>query len=143
MVSVPWFWLVKRMVESMRRLQRASRPRITPWCSLGLNRNPVASEERQASCNEMIPTCLYHSKAIGIASRFARHSASWSAEKDKTRVTLYVYPGDAEVRYYRVVGGGHTWPGGTERASTLIVGRTSRDFSASEAIREFFKDKRR
>lgn len=63
--------------------------------------------------------------------------------EDKTRVTLYLYAGNAEVRYYRVEGGGHTWPGGTERAPTFIVGRTSRDFSASEVIWEFFKDKRR
>ena len=63
--------------------------------------------------------------------------------EDKTRVTMYLYPGDAEVRFYRVEGGGHTWPSGTERAPTFIVGRTSRDFSASEAIWSFFKDKRR
>ncbi|MHC4960204.1 MAG: CE1 family esterase, partial [Planctomycetota bacterium] len=60
---------------------------------------------------------------------------------DGTRVTLFRYPsrvGGAETRFYRVAGGGHTWPGGSERAPGFIVGKTSRDFSATETIWEFF-----
>jgi polyhydroxybutyrate depolymerase len=60
---------------------------------------------------------------------------------DGTRVTLHRYPaqkGGVETRFYRVDGGGHTWPGGNERAPRFIVGKTSRDFSATEAIWAFF-----
>ncbi len=39
---------------------------------------------------------------------------------------------------YRVEGGGHTWPDGDEFWPRFIVGRVSRDFSASEAIWNFF-----
>jgi polyhydroxybutyrate depolymerase len=37
-----------------------------------------------------------------------------------------------------VVGGGHTWPGGWQYLPALIVGRTSQQFDASEAIWTFF-----
>ena len=47
----------------------------------------------------------------------------------------------AEVIAYRVQGGGHTWPGGSER--TARFGRQSNDFSASETIWEFFRKHRR
>jgi polyhydroxybutyrate depolymerase len=60
---------------------------------------------------------------------------------DGTRAVLFRHAaqsGGAETRYYQVLGGGHTWPGGTERAPGLVVGKTSRDFSASEAIWSFF-----
>lgn len=65
---------------------------------------------------------------------------------DRTRTvrTRYEPAGDgAEVVVYRVIGGGHTWPGGREPSPRFIVGRVSRDFSASEAIWEFFAAHRR
>jgi polyhydroxybutyrate depolymerase len=46
-----------------------------------------------------------------------------------------------EVVAYRVEGGGHTWPGGSER--TARFGKQSRDFDASETIWEFFQKHRR
>jgi polyhydroxybutyrate depolymerase len=39
---------------------------------------------------------------------------------------------------YTVTGGGHTWPGGMQYAPPFLIGRTSRDFSASEAVWKFF-----
>jgi polyhydroxybutyrate depolymerase len=39
---------------------------------------------------------------------------------------------------YVVNGGGHTWPGGAQYLPALLVGRTSRDFDASETITQFF-----
>lgn len=66
------------------------------------------------------------------------------APEDGTRVTLERYPGGAEgkeVRFYRVEGGGHTWPGSRpgflERFAG--VGTVSRDINASEVIWDFFK----
>jgi polyhydroxybutyrate depolymerase len=60
-------------------------------------------------------------------------------EEDGTTTELHVHPGAAEVRYYRVRKGGHTWPGGRERAPRFIVGRTARDWSATEEIWRFFR----
>jgi polyhydroxybutyrate depolymerase len=61
---------------------------------------------------------------------------------DGTRVKQTHYEScrdDAEVILLAVEGGGHTWPGAKERPRiTRVVGRTSRDISASEMIWEFF-----
>jgi polyhydroxybutyrate depolymerase len=62
---------------------------------------------------------------------------------DGTRVRAETYGGcqdGAEVVLYAVEGGGHTWPGGLQYSSELIIGRTSRDFNASEVIWQFFKE---
>jgi polyhydroxybutyrate depolymerase len=62
------------------------------------------------------------------------------APDDGTRVERRVYGkgrDGTEVAFYRVEGGGHTWPGGSERQERLL-GTVSRDISASELIWEFF-----
>lgn len=45
---------------------------------------------------------------------------------------------DAEVIFYTVHGGGHSWPGGGE-LPRWIVGHTSQDMNASEIMWEFYK----
>ncbi|MBI4731790.1 MAG: hypothetical protein HY781_06625 [Chloroflexi bacterium] len=47
---------------------------------------------------------------------------------DSTSITLYL-----------IEGGGHTWPGGSDYDGSSANGNISRDFSATEAIWEFFK----
>lgn len=62
---------------------------------------------------------------------------------DGTRVQREIYGGcenGAEVVLYAVEGGGHTWPGGLQYLPELVIGRTSRDFDASEVIWQFFKE---
>ena len=44
-----------------------------------------------------------------------------------------------EVVLYKVIGGGHTWPSGLQYMSEKLIGKTSRDFSATETIWQFFK----
>jgi polyhydroxybutyrate depolymerase len=43
-----------------------------------------------------------------------------------------------EVRMYTIFGGGHTWPGGGQYFPLSMVGKTSRNFSASETMIDFF-----
>jgi polyhydroxybutyrate depolymerase len=43
-----------------------------------------------------------------------------------------------QVALYRINEGGHTWPGGTQYFSALLIGRVSKDFSANDAIWAFF-----
>ncbi len=45
----------------------------------------------------------------------------------------------AEVLLYRVDGGGHTWPGGHQYFGEGMIGRTSREFDASDVVWEFFR----
>ena len=62
---------------------------------------------------------------------------------DGTTVRTEVYggcEGGVEVVLYAIEGGGHTWPGGLPYLPESIIGRTSREFNASEIIWQFFKE---
>jgi polyhydroxybutyrate depolymerase len=62
---------------------------------------------------------------------------------DGTKVRKESYGGcqdGAEVVLYAIEGGGHTWPGGPQYLPESIIGRTSREFDASEVIWQFFKE---
>ncbi len=48
-------------------------------------------------------------------------------------------PGSAEVVFYTVAGGGHSWPGGKEMPA-LIVGHTTPDVDATRLMWSFFKE---
>ena len=61
---------------------------------------------------------------------------------DHSRVVLSEYGGCEEgagVAFYRVEGGGHTWPGGKQYLTRWLVGYTNRDISASELMWRFFE----
>ena len=60
---------------------------------------------------------------------------------DTTSVNISTYTGcrgGSSVKLYSVVGGGHTWPGGTQYASVSLVGVASQQFDASELGWTFF-----
>jgi polyhydroxybutyrate depolymerase len=52
------------------------------------------------------------------------------------RISYADCAGDSEVLFYKIDGGGHTWPG-----AFLNIGITNQDIKASEIIWEFFKSK--
>jgi len=61
---------------------------------------------------------------------------------DNTSTIVERYRGcrdSTDVALYKVNGGGHTWPGGFQYMSETLIGQTSRDFSATETIWQFFK----
>ena len=61
-----------------------------------------------------------------------------SAKDGTTTVRIDYCP---DVVLYKVVHGGHTWPGGWQYAPERIIGKTSRDFSATRTIWQFFRDR--
>lgn len=58
---------------------------------------------------------------------------------DDTRAIRYTYKGNADVVYWLIQGGGHTWPKGGHFLPSFIVGRTSEEIDASEEIWKFFR----
>lgn len=57
---------------------------------------------------------------------------------DNSRVTLTIYPpceGSSEVRFYKILNGGHTWPG----AAPGVFGNTNQDISANVEMWNFFQ----
>lgn len=60
---------------------------------------------------------------------------------DGTSVTSATYAGchgGAQVVYYEVLGGGHTWPGGLQYLPASIIGKASRNLDASATVWRFF-----
>ena len=61
---------------------------------------------------------------------------------DGTTTESRIYPagkGGARVQVYLVKGGGHTWPGSRPYLTESLVGKTARDFDATEVIWQFFE----
>jgi polyhydroxybutyrate depolymerase len=61
---------------------------------------------------------------------------------DGTSITATRYApctGGAENRFYDVVGGGHTWPGGVQYLPVSTIGRTSGDIDAGQEMWQFFR----
>jgi len=65
--------------------------------------------------------------------------ASWNERPlDGTSVAIYDYAGcRAALRHIIVEGGGHTWPGARAGLLGLVVGRSSREIDANQAIWAF------
>ena len=62
--------------------------------------------------------------------------------RDGCRAAVSTWPrgkNGTEVTFFRVEGGGHTWPGGPQYLPERIIGKVCRDFDASATIWEFFK----
>lgn len=62
---------------------------------------------------------------------------------DGTRVYLHKYSNgnnNSEVFLYEIKDGGHTWPGGYQYLSKMLVGVTCRDIDANEVIWDFFNN---
>jgi polyhydroxybutyrate depolymerase len=62
---------------------------------------------------------------------------------DGTMVWKEIYSGcrdGVEVVLYAIEGGGHTWPGGLPHLPKFVIGKTSKEFNASEVIWQFFKE---
>jgi len=49
-------------------------------------------------------------------------------------------PGSDKRLIIAVIGGRHTWPGGLQYLPESVIGKTSREFNASEVIWQFFKE---
>jgi polyhydroxybutyrate depolymerase len=65
------------------------------------------------------------------------------SQRDGCTATHIVYPNptnpNLKVEVISVIGGGHTWPGGTQYLSKRLIGRTSRDFNACDTLWDFFE----
>lgn len=65
---------------------------------------------------------------------------------DGTTIEIESFPacaGGTAVTLVRVIGGGHTWPGGQPYLNEDLVGRVSQEINASELILDFFLEHRR
>ncbi len=109
-----------------------------PWQGGMVNEGPFRKSEYQ-SAEETVVFWVNNNHAI---SPPAKANLPDTDPKDSTTVFQEVYsanPEGAEVVFYGINGGGHTWPGSADTGLGFLVGLTSRDISATQVIWEFFK----
>ncbi len=93
---------------------------------------------------EIIPTEEALRKWIehnGCAAEPARETLPDASPGDGCRVHARRWTGGrggVDVVLYRIAGGGHTWPGGSQYLPEGRIGRVCRDFDGTEAIWAFF-----
>ncbi len=111
--------------------------RIVPYAGGNVNLGPGASINLLSA-----PDTATHYAARNLCERPTKPATLIDADPaDGTRTHRTLYPNGrdgATVVLYAVEGGGHTWPGQASTLLTFLIGRISRDFSASEAIGAFF-----
>ena len=77
---------------------------------------------------------------LGDCALPTTHMARNKVAHDGTSLVLHVArecQGDAEVRLYEILGGGHTWPGSTQYLPQRLVGKVSGELNASDEIWNF------
>lgn len=113
---------------------------LVPWNG-GPVRVPFAPRKERGRVLSMAGTAAFWARANGCPGRPGSDELPDVDTGDGCRVIRHAYAGcgKADLVYYEVKGGGHTWPGGPQYLPVKIVGRTCRDFNASEKIWEFFK----
>jgi polyhydroxybutyrate depolymerase len=89
------------------------------------------------STNEMIDLWIKHD---GIASKPEVTNLPDKDQDDGAKAikSEWSLTNSLSVVLYKIVGGGHTYPGGIQYLPKRLVGNTCKDFDASEAIWEFF-----
>ena len=89
--------------------------------------------------SEVVAKYLKHN---GITGQPAVAMLEDTNSDDGTTTEMRIYPdgeSGSKVQAYIVKNGGHTWPGKRQYLTEKLVGKTSQDFDATEAIWEFFK----
>jgi len=90
------------------------------------------------STNATVDFFLKHN---GCTGKQERNKLDDTDPEDGTSVEVEKYAGcreGTEVVLVKVIGGGHTWPGGTQYLKPWLVGKVSKDINASELILDFF-----
>ena len=87
---------------------------------------------------DLIPAQVIVALPFGFAIRqlLPRDCGLDNAERNSGRPDRL----DVQARVANIVGGGHTWSGGSQYLPKFVIGPVSRDFSASERAWQFFVD---
>jgi polyhydroxybutyrate depolymerase len=114
---------------------------VVPWCGGNIRISRSPSLGRVVSVDDSVALWV---RLNGCGPSAGREWLPDVDPDDDIRTWRDVYPpgeAGAEVVFYGVQGGGHTWPGGAQYLSHRIIGRASRDMDATRVIWDFFKGK--
>jgi polyhydroxybutyrate depolymerase len=117
--------------------------KVVPWTGPNLktpkNLDFMSVPQTIGAWKKLLIDCNVSATDSEIVCRLER----WPDRKpDQTRIEIECYTLDessqeTDLQFVRVIGGGHTWPGGKNRE--WVVGDTSEEFSANEMMWEFFQ----
>jgi len=109
-----------------------------PWQGGSVNEGPFR-QTQYLSAEDTVAFWVNHNNAVSTPVETQLPDAD---PKDGTTVFRRVYeanPPGAEVVFYGINGGGHTWPGSSNTWPTFLVGATSHDIDATRVIWDFLK----
>jgi polyhydroxybutyrate depolymerase len=136
-VNMAWIWAPSRPVSVL--IINGTEDPLVPWAGGEVHLGPLELG-MVLPVADTIKFWVTHNKCT------ASPQVTQLPDKDPsdgTTVRVETYGGcqdSVAVVLYAVEGGGHTWPGGLQYASKSRIGKTSRDFDASEVIWQFFQE---
>jgi len=93
---------------------------------------------RGAGPGRIFPSVLAWVESLARHNRCAGQPVEIPAAREVSAVRYEGCAGGAEVVFYTIAGGGHSWPGGGWLPK-VIVGHTTRDIDATRTMWEFFQ----
>lgn len=146
------FLLASQLSERIAAMGSVGGAYVLPWTEFHPKR-PVAAMLFHGTADRIVP---YHGKSWGtsgfslpdipewVQTLAARNGCQTNAVPlpASGSVSGVRYPGGtnhADVVFYTVAGGGHTWPGGKPMAA-FIVGKTTADVDATRLMWDFFQE---
>jgi polyhydroxybutyrate depolymerase len=103
----------------------------------------IIGDEKIGTALSVDETMEFWSEKNGCTAEPIITQLSERVADDGTSVQIEAYlecADGADVVLYRVINGGHTWPGSSPYAPESVIGKTSCEFDASEIIWQFFED---
>lgn len=104
---------------------------------VGLSKFGKSRGEILSTASSIEYFCRYN----GCGMKPEKYTIQDKDPEDGTNVEIEKYTGckdGTEVILVKVIGGGHTWPGGKQYLNRRLVGAVSRDINASTMILDFF-----
>ncbi len=140
------FLLASELSERIAAFGSVGGAHVLPWTDYHPKR-PVPAIIFHGTADTIVP---YHGKFIlpdlpqWVQTLAARNGCQTNAVPlpASGSVSGVHYPGGtnhADVVFYTVVGGGHTWPGG-KQMTPFIVGKTTADVDATRLMWDFFQE---
>lgn len=102
----------------------------------------IIDEQEKGSVLPIGDAISFWLKENGCAEKYSYRDISNRDTFDETRSEKFIYTDCAngnKIVFIKVNNGGHTWPGGRQYDGKKDIGKTSRDFSATDEIWKFFK----
>ena len=113
-----------------------------PWQGGLVNEGPFR-QTRYLSAEDTVAFWVSHDDAISTPVETQLPDVDLHDGTTVFRRNYEANPTGAEIVFYGINGGGHTWPGSADTCLAFLVGATSQDINASQVIWDFLKTQAR